>query len=167
MKKFNEIGIAIIKCQNKTGSDSIKTIHYKINDLLYKNNNTYALKPLVEYIEKQLIEYGKELNNLQVPDSAKPKQKELLQALKAMILNLRKYIAEYNVTPEEEKQAATAIMKFRLSTYIKNKSLLTTNEILSLLEENKTIYDLLNVNYQPFQKMQDELLEILNKKFVI
>lgn len=167
MKKINEIGVSIIKCKNKQGTDNLKELHYKINDLLYKNANTYAIKSIAIYIEKQLVEYGIELNNLQVPDSAKAKKNEILAALRDMVINLRKYLAEYNVNPNEEKQAATAILKYRLSNYIKSKQTLTTDQIIALLEENKTIYDLLQVEYEPFRKMQDELIQILNKKFEI
>lgn len=167
MKKFNEIGIAIIKCQNKTGADNLKEVHYKINGYIYKYFNMYAIKSLVRNLYSKLIECGKELKDLQVPQSAQSKKDEILQQLRTMCRSLDNYINTETYTEEDKNNAILATLKYKVSNYLRNKPLLTENEILSLLEENKTIYDLLNVNYQPFQKMQDELIQMLIDKYKI
>ena len=98
-------------------------------------------------------------------DSFKQKQNEILQKLRTICTNLNTYILDYQETDESEINASHSLQKYQLGKYIKNKDKLTTEEILTLLNENKELYEDLKEDtvLQSFTKMQNELIERFNK----
>lgn len=141
MKQGTTLGIAPIKAENKEGSDKLKDLHVRINDVLFKNSFKYIDPALAETLYTRLVELGKELNELQVPDRAKAKKNEILSKLRPICkaLNTER---KASLTSEDVPMMQKAINSF-LHTYIsaKNEDRLTDSLALELLVESKRLYD--------------------------
>lgn len=167
MKRFKEIGVTVLKdFKVKENSEEMKKLLYEINDILYKKQQQYALYTTANRLRDILIQYGVQIKGLELKkDSFKQKQNEILQKLRTICTNLNTYILDYQETDESEINASHSLQKYQLGKYINNKDKLTTEEILALLNENKELYGDLKEDrvLQSFTKMQNELIERLNK----
>ena len=167
MKRFKEIGVTVLKdFKVKENSEEMKKLLYEINDILYKKQQQYALYTTANRLRNILIQYGVQIKGLELKkDSFKQKQNEILQKLRTICTNLNTYILDYQETDESEINASHSLQKYQLGKYIKNKDKLTTEEILTLLNENKELYEDLKEDrvLQSFTKMQNELIEMFNK----
>ncbi len=92
LKLGQEIGISPIKCENKEGTEALKTLHFKINDVLYAHTYRYIFPATAARLLDSLTSLGVELKDLQVPDKAAPKKEEILVALRAICRSLKECI---------------------------------------------------------------------------
>jgi hypothetical protein len=63
--------------------------------------------------------------------------------------------------------------RFQLSKYLKGKDRLTITDIIKLLEENQSLYQIVedvennlntNIKVKPFLRMQEELIDMVSNK---
>ena len=140
MKTGKELGLEIIKCQNKTGTDALRQLHHEINEVLYRNTYRYINQALANDMYNTLCGYGKTLGETEVPASAKPKRDELLSELRKRCLALRDYRKLTN-TAEEVPQMQKVVNYFVHQCIKAKEDGLTTEKALELLKESKRIYD--------------------------
>lgn len=170
MKKGNELGLTPIKCSHKEGNECIKDLHYQLNDLLYKWSRKYISSKVANRLIGRLEQIGKKLAKLDISDKCKPKRDEILKETRTIYKTLRRYYETYQPSVEDKEQALQTA-KYQLSMYLKRKDELTEKDVVSMLEENREIYDLVlrenDCTYKPFFKMQEELIEMIVSKYRI
>lgn len=173
LKLGRELGLSPIKTQSKEGTETIKQIHYKVNDVLFGLSGKLLFKKDAELAFTKLCGYGKELKELKVPEKANAKKDELLTALRRVCTVLRKYIGEVCVT-EEDIPTIQKSINWAIHKYIqaKEEDKLDTMTVVGMLEGNKELW----LNIEPFVdnlkksnflKMNRELLNILQSEFRI
>ena len=171
IKRFEEIGVTVLKdFAVKENNDEMKKMIYEINDILFKKQKQYALYTTANRLRTVLIDYGVKIKALELKkDTLKRKQTEILEKLRKICNNIHAYLLDYQYTEDEEINASHGLQKFQLGKYIKNKQSLSTEEINSLLKENKELYGDLKKDavLQSFVKMQDELIVLFNKQYEI
>ena len=173
LKKGFEIGLTPIKTQSKEGTQQLKELHYKVNDVLFGLSGKLLFKKDAELAFTKLCGYGKELNALVVPEKAAAKKSELIAALRKVCTVLRKYIGEVCVT-EEDIPTIQKSINWAIHKYIqaKEEDKLDTMTVVGMLAGNKELWQniepfLDNLRLSNFQKMQRELLNILQSEFRI
>ena len=168
-----ELGLSPVKCEHREGTESIKQIHYKVNDILFGLSGKLLFKKDAELAFSKLCEYGKELKELKVPEKANAKKSELLTALRKVCTVLRKYIGEVCIT-EEDIPTIQKSINWTIHKYIqaKEEDKLDTMTVVGMLAGNKELW----LNIEPFldklriasfQKMQRELINTLQSEFRI
>jgi len=133
------LGVSPIKCEAKEGTDKLKDLHYRINDLLYRNCGRYLFKPQAEELFQNLCALGKELSALEVPDRARPKKDELLSKLRIICNSLATY--RHQEQTSEDIPLMQKTVNWWLHQYIAAKASMDTNKALELLAESKTLHD--------------------------
>jgi hypothetical protein len=167
LKLGQEIGISPIKCENKEGTEALKTLHFKINDVLYAHTYRYIFPATAARLLDSLTSLGVELKDLQVPDKAAPKKEEILVALRAICRSLKECI--HTPITEEDHEAMQKAINGQVHRCIKAKPTLTPEKTLGLLLENKQLASDAARYWQSlkttsFVKMQEELIQILTKE---
>lgn len=176
MLKLIEIVGKPITCSNREGTEKIKDIHYKINDIIFHWNYRYISPEDARQIYAELCEYGKALKDLETPDKAKPKQNEILTKLRGICQNLKVYAETYVLGTSEDLNHVNATTRFLLSEYLKarNNNELTPQKILELLEDHKRIrtnmIEPLSKKYnmsfnQAFTNLPEELIDTLRSRY--
>lgn len=173
MRKFKEIeGFKYIKCEAKVGTDKLKELHYKANDIIFKYNMQFAFPRNVEIAEQLLKEVFVEIKDLDVNEKAQAKKDEILKLGRVLVSNLIEYRKLFKYD-ESCVAAIEGMCKYRLSDYLKKKDSLTIADGVSLLIDNQTLNQIVgdvsdNLNIKPqvkaFIKMQDEIIEIISKQ---
>lgn len=173
MKKFKEIeGFTSIKCEAKVGTDKLKELHYKANDIIFKYNMQYAFPRNVKIAEQLLTEVFIEIKDLNVNEKAQAKKDEILKLGRVIVTNLIAYRKQFKYD-ESCVTAIEGMCKYRLSDYLKKKDTLMITEGVSLLRDNQILNQIVgdvsaNLNIKPqvkaFIKMQDEIIEIISKQ---
>lgn len=165
MRTFAEIGVNVIKCQNRQTCDRLKEIQYKINAILYPLPKRVASKRAICRLREQLITYGKELSAISCPNIAEPKRQEIIAIIREMCRNLGAQLKnEMDISQDE----ANRVFRYQVSQYIKKRSsTMTDNDIIMMLEQNKELAEDYPNPTSKFLDMQNELLEELNKKYKI
>lgn len=146
MKKGTEIGIRPIKCENKEGSDKLRDVHMRINAILYINAGKYIDPKLANTMYKDLCAIGVELDELEVPERAREKKKELLGKLRTVCMALKDY-RKQPMTADDVPLMQKAL-GFFIHNYIeaKQKDDITPQQVLDLLVESRRLWDA----YLPF-----------------
>ncbi len=172
MKKGQEIGLEVIKTENREGSTVIRGIHEKINEVLYPCKYRYISPSMTQRILNKLIELGKQLNDAEINDKAKAKKEELLEATRERVKSLKEYAKTYPEMTDSDISQVQATLKFQLAQYLKAKGD-GGLDVQKLLRENKQIWDEMylpcpshdRVQTTDFVKMQDELINMLTKTY--
>ena len=139
MKTGKELNLEIIKCQNKTGTDSIKEIHRNINGILYPLTFKYIDQALASETYTQLCDYGKKLSELEVPKSAEPKKNEIMSELRKRCMVLKDYRKIKNTA--EDAPQMQKVINFFIHQWIEQKQgELTPENVRTLLRESNRIY---------------------------
>ena len=163
MKRGIDLGLTIIKCQNKTGSDNLKDVHHRVNAVFYDNTYRYIDQKLACKIYDDLCELGKELNNLKVPESARAKKDELLGELRKRCTILKDYKKITNTVEEVPQMQAAINWVIHLCIEAKEKGDLAPEKVLSLLRETKRVYEA----FKPFEEhLKVETLVKLNGELI-
>ena len=141
LKLGKDLGMVVIKCDNREGTDAIKTIHHNINDYFYKYAYRYIDPKLAGQLYDKLVALGKELNDLKVPDKALTKKNEILTKLRPVCKELGE-LRKTSLTSEDVPLMQKAINGF-LHIFIteKQKGDIPTDVVLDLLGEAKRLYD--------------------------
>ena len=159
--------VEIIKCQNKIGNDTIKELHYKANAILFKLGHSYIMRNRTIRCGTELKGILDKLKEHQPADGAKPKWREVINAIEAQLKYLRT-IAKQEPTVEEIQKT----INYTVSTYLRKKPE-TLNDAIQLITDMKTLVsdlgnnDLSQVNLKAFRKMGEELKAYINKEIEI
>ncbi len=172
MKKGQDIGLEIIKTENREGSTVIRGIHEKINEVLYPCKYRYISPTMAQRILNKLIELGKVLNDTEVNDKAKAKKEELLEATRDRVKSLKAYAKSYTEMTDSDIPQVQATLKYQLAQYLKAKED-GTLDVQKLLRGNKEVWDEMyspcpnhgRVQTSDFVKMQDELITMLTNTY--
>lgn len=178
MKKMVQgysLGIECIKTEHKEGNEQIKTLHYKINDILYKYNKQYISNITAKRLINGLTGLGKELKGVDTTDKIDLKKQEILKALRTVVKNLQGYVEDFS-WDEVDRTPIQSIVNYCVAQYVKMKKegQLTDDSILKLLNRQKEIINdfilpasdtLKNLNMEAFRKMNDELLNALADRY--
>lgn len=148
MKKGNELGLTIIKCQNKTGTDNLKDLHRRINAILYVNMYRYIDQQLACDIYTELCGIGKDLSDLKVPESARAKKEELLGELRKRCTVLKDYKKIPNTVDDVPQMQAVINYTVHICVEAKNNNNITPEEVLGLIKETKRVYNA----FSPFEE---------------
>ena len=176
IQKGNQIGITILKTNAREGSDKLKVWHYKVNDLMYKYQQRYIAPKTARMIYDKLVEYGKELNKMEVPQSANTKKQELLAGLRDTCKCLKKYKEEVYLG-EEDKEAVEQAMRYQVANFLKlkNSDSITTKAVIELLEDGCEVWNDMVQEYPSieelktasFMKTHREMIGYLENKYGI
>lgn len=169
MKRYNEEGIHLLQnFKIKDNTEELRKDIYDINDILYKHMYRYTLPNTSYRLYFILIEYGKKIKAYNFnKQTLKDKQQEVLNQLHDICILLKK-LAGHNYINSEYYYAYEQIQKYQVSSYLKKKDILTDEDVVKLLQDNKDIAtDIANKDNltKPFIDMQKELLERLNSKY--
>ena len=159
-----------VKTTSKEGTESLKNIHYRVNDILYAHTYRYIFPATAARLLDSLTPLGVELKDLQVPEKAAPKKDEILRALRAICRSLKECI--HTPVTEEDYEAMQKAVNLQIHRCIKAKPTLTPEKTLRLLLENKELASDAARYWQHLKttslvKIQDELLQILTKEISI
>lgn len=171
MKRGNDLNIKVIKTTAKEGTAKIQTLHYKINDILYKYSKRYISPMTAKRLYNELGILGKELRDLELSDRTKPKREEILTCLRSICLSLKEYFKNYEWKESDENEVSATI-NFKVSEYIRNKESL---DIVEMLKDNKQIWNemylqnpyRIHIKTNKFIDMQNELLDRFNQLYKI
>lgn len=164
MSNYN---VEIIKCQNKIGNDTIKELHYKANAILFKLAHSYIMKSRTVRCGTELKGILDKLREHQPADGAKPKWKEVINAIETQLKYLRTIVKQEPTTEEIQKT-----INYNVSCYLRKKPD-TLNEAVKMVTEMKTLIsdlgdnDLSKVNLRAFRKMGEELKAYIDKEIEI
>ena len=159
--------VDIIKCQNKIGNDTIKELHYKANAILFKLGHSYIMRNRTIRCGTELKGILTKLKEHQPADGAKPKWREVINAIEGQLKYLRS-IAKQEPTVEEIQKT----INYTVSTYLRKKPE-TLNDAIQLITDMRTLVadlgtnDLSQVNLKAFRKMGEELRAYINKEIEI
>lgn len=163
MKRGIDLGLTVIKCQNKTGSDNLKDVHHRVNAVLYNNTYRYIDQKLANKIYDDLCELGKELSGLKVPETARAKKEELLSELRKRCSTLKNYKKITNTVEDLPQMQAAINWVVHLCIDAKEKNELTPEKVLELLKETKRVYEA----FKPFEEhLKTDTLVKLNGELV-
>lgn len=174
MKKGTELNLSVIKCQNKQGTDKLRSIHIRINAILYQNAMRYIDQALAIDMYRELCALGKELNELSVPDSAKAKRDELVSELRKRCIVLKDYRKIQN-TEEDIPQIQSNINSW-LHQFItaKNEGKFDNgiDLVLVYLKESKRLFNLAcpygeKLKTDTLVKANGELIGYIESKYSI
>lgn len=170
LKQGKDVGVSVIKCQNREGTEQLKKLHYDVNDILFKWRGKYMFQADAEQVFTELCNAGKEINALVVPEKAAAKKMELLTALRNICTTLRGYCREEQTS--EDLELMQKAINFWLHSFIeeKQKGAIPTEKIIELLTECSRLWcrterwrDELNLGN--FTKANAELLNILKQRY--
>ena len=172
MKKFNDYGIAPIKCETKMGGTEVKEWLYRVNDILYQHKMDYVCPALLKRMKEELRVALIGLYNTKVPPIAQRKKEEILQKGKAHFHKMQEL--ERNFKWESaDADDIQKVLRYRVAAYLKEKPNLTPTKAVSFLKgSNQVLEDyyteashhiaLDQVSMGTFLSMQKELKEYIN-----
>ena len=110
--------IEIVKCEHKQGNESIKALHYKANEVLFKLKNQYIMKNRTLRAGRALRDVVDELMALKcASNQADMKRNELVMKINDALKYLRSVIS---VTPSAQEVQST--INYEVSAYLRDKS---------------------------------------------
>lgn len=172
MKKGTELGVKPLKCENKEGTDKLKAVHFKINDILYNNAGKWIDPTLAETLYTDLCALGVELDELDVPERARAKKKELLSKLRPICVTLKDYRKQPLTANDLPQMQAT--LNYFIHVYIeaKKNDNIKPEEVLAMLIESRRLYNAFlpfveQLKTDTFIKINGELVRWFDAKFGI
>lgn len=165
MKSFEQIGIHIIKCQSKHTNESLKSLQYKANEILFPLPKRVASKKALERLLAKLITIGKDISNLDCPTNVTDKRSEILEQIRSMCINVKQQLKQSEDITQEE---ADRVFRYQTSQYLKKKdTTLDESNILNLLQQNKELSEDYPNPTIKFLDMQKELIQELCNRYSI
>lgn len=168
MKRLEELNINPIKCEHKQGTEKLKALHYSANEVIFKYHKRYINAVIAAKIYKAFITIGKDIKDLEVPDSAKAKQRELLDILRGYC----KIISGYKPDDNNYEFAASKTMQFALSQYLYDKDKGKLKDPLQVLKHLNNIKEIREewskypiTNKKALCTANAELLEMINEYY--
>ena len=164
---MSNYSVEIIKCQNKIGNDTIKELHYKANAILFKLAHSYIMKSRTIRCGTELKGILDKLKEHQPADGAKPKWKEVINAIEVQLKYLRSIVKQEPTTEEIQKT-----INYNVSCYLRKKPD-TLQEAVKMVTEMKTLIadlgtnNVSKINLRAFRKMGEELKAFIDKEIEI
>lgn len=113
--KYN---LEIIKCEHKQGNESIKALHYKANEVLFRLKNQYIMKNRTIRAGRALRDVVDELMALKCTSTQVDlKRNELVMKINDALKYLRSVIS---VVPSVQEAQST--INYEVSAYLRDKS---------------------------------------------
>ena len=172
LKQGIDIGIAPIKCEAKEGTEKLKEYHHEINDILFKNRYKYIDQKLANKMYTDLCALGVKVDELEVPERAREKKKELIAKLRTVCVALRDYKKEYQTV--EDAQLMQKALGWFVHTYIeaKKNDNIKPEEVLDMLVESRRLWDAFcpfeqHLRTDTFIKVNEELVRWFDSKYAI
>lgn len=110
--------VNVIKCEHKQGNESIKTLHYRANEVLFHLKNQYIMKNRTIRAGRALRDVVDELMALKTTSNqAELKRNELIMKINGALKYLRSVIS---VTPSANEMQST--INYEVSAYLRDKS---------------------------------------------
>lgn len=141
LKQGKQLGLAPIKAENKEGTDRLKDLHYRINDILYPNAGRYIDQALAHKLYQDLCGLGVELDKLEVPERARAKKTEILGKLRTICSNLKEYRKNTQTLEDVPLMQKAVNWTVHLCIEARDKGELTPEKVLDLLKETRRVYD--------------------------
>ena len=172
LKQGIDIGVNPIKCDSKEGTEKLKELHHQINDILYNNRYKYIDQKLANTMFTALCDLGVKVDELEVPERAMAKKKELITKLRTVCKALQSYRKERQ-TVEDVPLMQKALGWFA-HTYIvaKQQDEINPKQVLDMLIESRRLWDAFcpfeqHLNTATFVKINGELLRWFESKYSI
>lgn len=110
--------VEILKCEHKQGNESIKNLHYRANEVLFKLKNQYIMKNRTIRAGRALRDVVDELMALKcTSNQADLKRNELVMKINDALKYLRSVIS---VTPSAQEMQST--INYEVSAYLRDKT---------------------------------------------
>ena len=167
-KNLSDLGVEVIRCDNKEGCECLKGIQYKVNQLLYDWKYVWLSAAAARWLAAELGRYREELLGIRAEMLGKkcyPKYVEIGRAVSKYI----KVLEEYAGTAVYDPQADRKVLNRLVAEWIKVvRSEMPLNELVALAERNKLYAGLYNCTIvKSFYSMQNEILEEINERLKI
>ena len=177
MKKFNDYGIAPIKCETKMGGTEVKDWLYRVNDILYQHKMDYVCPALLKRMKEELRAALMGLYNTKVPPIAQKKKDEILQKGKAYYQKLQELERSFK-WESADADDIQKVLRYRVAAYLKEKPNLTPIKAVSFLKGCNQVYEeyytdasnhiaLDHVSTGSFKSVQKELREYIGSSLGI
>ena len=160
-----------IRCEAKVSVDKLTALHYAANEIIFHYNMQPAFPRNVEEAVRRLTEVFVQIKELEVKESAKAKQQEILTKGREIVKSLNAYKKAFQYDASCVA-AVESMCKYQLSKYLGRKNALTFREGIEILEDNQMLHDIIgdvesNLNTKPntkaFDRMQGEIIGMLFK----
>ena len=160
-----------IRCDARASIDKLSTLHYAVNEIIFRYNMQPAFPRNVEEAVKRLTEVFVQIKELEITESAKAKQQEILAKGRELIKSLNAYKKNFK-HDASCVSAVESMCKYQLSKYLGRKNALTFRDGIEILEDNQMLHDIIgdvesNLNTKPktkaFDRMQGEIIGMLSK----
>lgn len=110
--------VEIIKCEHKQGNESIKALHYKANEVLFRLKNQYVMKNRTIRAGRALRDVVDELIALKCTSTQVDlKRNELIMKINDALKYLRSVVS---VVPSVQEAQST--INYEVSAYLRDKS---------------------------------------------
>lgn len=172
LKLGRDINLKPLKCVHKEGSEKLRDLHYKINAVLYLASGKFIDQKLANTLYTDLCALGVELDELDVPETARPKKIELLGKLREVCLSLKTYRKQPQTAADAENMQKA--INWYIANYIKSKKedSFTPAVALEFLKESRRLYDAFLpfsgvLKFEYLIKANGELLRYFESKYSI
>lgn len=177
MKKFNDYGIAPIKCETKMGGAEVKDEFRKVNDILYHHKMDYVCPSLLKRMKGELRIALIELHDKKVPPIAQKKKDEILQKGKAYYQKMQELERDFK-WEQTDAEDIQKVLRYRVAQFLKEKPDLTPTKAVSFLNGCNQVYEdyytdasnhiaLDQVSTGSFKSVQKELKEYITSSLEI
>jgi len=175
MIRFSDIkDFATISCGAKAGNDSLKTLQYQANDIIYHYNQQFAFPRNVQAAIDELTKVFIEIRDLEVPETVNAKKQEILQKGRVIVKSLIAY--KQNFAYDQSCVEYVKLMcGFQLHDYLDRRAHMSFADGIGRLQDSLMLRGIVNdveqnlhVRIKPqvnaFMRMHGEIFDILKTK---
>lgn len=142
MKTLNDIGIRVIKTENRKGDDVIRKIQGDINTVIFK----FLYKPITKIACEKLMEEisraGKTLREHEEKDIYTPRKTEVLCSLRADYRLLKDYYENGDIIPTaDDEDIIRKQFNYVIADYLKDKKEGNNYDVYEYLKRFREVYD--------------------------
>lgn len=115
MKRLKDLEISVIKPQNHISTKELDSILESLNDIIYFFYFLYISESSKKYIYSKFIEYGQQLNIMELSDKQNARRNEILNTLRKYFKILKEY------EPDNDAETIKRMNHFFTSQFLKEK----------------------------------------------
>ena len=115
MKRLKDLEISVIKPQNHNSTKELDFILESINDIIYFFYFLFISKSSKDYIYTKFVEFGQQLNVMEVSDKQQIRLNEILNVLRKYFKILRDY------KPDDDAETIRKMNNFFTSQFLREK----------------------------------------------